>query len=137
MSIARSILARGTGYVTYNSVNFFARDKISVRHAPSWDKVLTSHFGPVDAVKKGLVLKIPLRLWGAWENLSTIFPSYLMNPIPGTSIFGTSDVPLVIQGRNNDRITYANAQITKLSNLYLGVDADLFAADVEFTALIK
>jgi hypothetical protein len=135
-TITRASLVRGRGYVNYNGANFFSREKIDVRFAPAWEKVSASMFGPVDKYKKDLVLKIPLKLWGAWENLSILFPSYIMNPIPGTSIFGASDVPLHIQGDNNDYITYTNAQITKVSDLYLGVDSELFAADVEFTALI-
>jgi hypothetical protein len=42
----------------------------------------------------------------------------------------------VILARNGDQITYNNAQITKLANLFLGADSDLFAADVEFTCII-
>lgn len=137
MSIARSLLTRGTGVILYNSVYLSPRDEINVRRLPSWETIMSGMFGPIDAVKKDLVIKIPLKLWGAYENLSTVFPSYLMNPIPGTSVFGASDTPLVIQARNNDRITYPNAQITKLSNLYLGTDSDFFSADVEFSAILK
>jgi len=62
----------------------------------------------------------------------------VMDPVPGTSIFGTGgvDVPLHVQGDNGDFITYTNAALTRVSDLYLGVDSELFAADVEFTWLI-
>jgi len=90
----------------------------------------------VDKFVKDRVYKVPLRLWGAWENLSVLFPGYAMAPQAGASIFGTTATPLVILARNGDQITYKKAQITKLANLYLGVDADLFAADVEFTCII-
>jgi hypothetical protein len=61
----------------------------------------------------------------------------LMNPTVGASLYGTgSDLPLVVTARNGDQVTVVNAQITKLANLYLGVDSDLFAADVEFTGLL-
>lgn len=136
MGVSRAALSRSTAYVAYNGVFFETKDDINIRHMPTWESVMTSMFGRVDSFKKDCVIKIPLRLWGAYENLSTLFPSYAMNPTPGTSVYGTSDVPLVVQARNNDRITYANTQLTKLVNLYLGVDSDLFAADVEFTALI-
>ena len=135
-TISRSSLIRGRGYVAYNGANFFCREKIDIKHAPTWEKVSASMFGPVDKYKKDLVGKITLKLWGAWENLSTLFPSYIMNPIPGTSVFGTTDVPLHVQGDNGDYITYTNAAVTKVSDLYLGVDSELFAADVEFTWLI-
>jgi hypothetical protein len=58
----------------------------------------------------------------------------------GSSLFTpatySADLPLQIWSRNNDTITYTNAQITKLVNLRLGVDADLFEAEVEFTCLV-
>jgi hypothetical protein len=91
----------------------------------------------VDKVKTDLVIKISIRLWGAYENLSTIFPSSFLNPTTGASVFGTSDLPLVILARNGDQVTYPNARLTKMSDLRLGVDQDLFSADLEFTALIK
>jgi hypothetical protein len=45
-------------------------------------------------------------------------------------------LPLVLTARNGDQVTVVNAQITKLANLYLGVDSDLFAAEVEFTGVL-
>jgi hypothetical protein len=135
-TITRSSLVRGRGYVTYNGANFFCREKIDIKHAPTWEKVSASMFGPVDKYKKDVVGKITLKLWGAWENLSILFPGYIMNPIPGTSVFSATDVPLHVQGDNGDYITYTNAAVTKVADLYLGVDSELFAADVEFTWLI-
>lgn len=137
MSLSRSQLARGPAFVTYGAAKFFTRGDINSRFSPVFNPVPTSMFGQVDKFVQDRIYKIPLTLWGAWENLSVLFPSYAMTPTPGTSIFGTSDSSLVILARNNDQITYANAQITKVANLYLGVDSDLFAADVEFTAILK
>ncbi len=134
---SRSLLTRGSGYVSWNSCKFFTRSDIVIRHPPGWEKIGTSNYGRVDEVKKDMVIKIPLTLWGAWENLSVLFKAAYLTPIPGTSVFGTgSDLPLVILARNGDQITYTNAQLTRLANLYIGADQDLFAAEVEFTALI-
>jgi hypothetical protein len=137
MSVNRSLLTRGTAYVNYNSVNFFTTSKIVAPHAPEWRQVMTSMFGPVDSWKANLVVRIPLRLYASYTALATLFPGYLLNPIPGASVYGTTDVPLVIQARNGDLITYKNAQLTKVANLYLGVDEELFSAEVEFTALLE
>lgn len=137
MAVQRSALIRSPALITYNGATFFGRNDLVIRHPPGWEKVNTSMYGRVDDFKKDMIIKIPLMLWGAWENLSILFPSMFMTPVPGTSVFGTSDIPLVVQARNSDRVTYANAALTRLANLYLGVDADLFAAEVEFTALLK
>lgn len=134
--ITRSQLKRGTAYAGFNGHTFEVRDRIKLLKAPKWDKVLTSQFGAVDVVKTDNVIELELLLWGAWENLGDIFPSYLMNPIPGTDVFGSSDLPLTIQARNSDLITVVNAAVTGMAGLYLGVDSDLFAAAVKFTGLI-
>jgi len=137
MGVSRANLGRGPAIVTIGGDTLFTRDDLVLRHAPVWNPVMTSMYGTVDKAKRDLMIRIPLRLWGSWENLQVLFPSALMNPIAGTSVFGTADNPVVVQARNGDRITYPNGQITKLANLYLGVDAELWAADVEITALIK
>jgi hypothetical protein len=136
MALDRSLLARGPAIVSYAGSTFYTNADILSRFGPVWNPVTTSMYGQVDKVLGDRVFKLPLRLWGAWENLSVLFPSYAMSPQVGASIFGTTATPLVILARNGDQITYANAQITKLANLFLGADSELFAADVEFTCII-
>jgi len=136
MALDRSLLARGPAIVSYAGSTFYTNADILSRFGPVWNPVTTSIYGEVDKVLGDRVFKLPLRLWGAWENLSVLFPSYAMSPQVGASIFGTTATPLVILARNGDQITYANAQITKLANLFLGADSELFAADVEFTCII-
>ncbi len=131
----RASLVRGPAEVQFNSLTFFTRDDINLRHDPVWNPVMTSMYDEVDKTISDRVYKVPLRLWGAWENLTTLFPSAVLNPLPGTSLFGSSDAPLTVWARNGDKIVYTNAALTKIANLYLGMDSDLFAADVEFTCI--
>lgn len=136
MGVLRSALGRSPAIINYNNATLFTRSDIMVPHEPKWSDITSSMFGLDDQFKGDLVIKVPLMLYGTWDNLDVLFPDYAMNPIPGTSIYGNTDKPLVLQGRNNDRITYTNAQITKLADLYLGVDEELWAAAVEFTAIL-
>jgi hypothetical protein len=136
MALDRSKLTRGPAVVTYGGDTFYTNADILSRFGPVWNPVNTSMYGQVDKFIKDRVYKVALRLWGAWENLAVLFPGYALAPQAGASIFGTSATPLVILARNGDQITYRNAQITRLANLYLGVDSELFAADVEFTCII-
>lgn len=136
MALNRSLLTRGPAIVTYGGNTFYTNADILSRFGPVWNPVNTSMYGQVDKVLSDRVYKLPLRLWGAWESLSVLFPSYAMSPQVGASIFGATATPLVILARNGDQVTYANAKITKLANLFLGVDSDLFAAEVEFTCII-
>jgi hypothetical protein len=138
MSVTRSQLARSPAYVAYGSTPayFFTRDDIVSHLVAQWVEVKTSMFGRIDFAKTNFMPKFGLRLWGAYENLSVLFPSVFTNPAAGTSLYGASDNPVVIQSTNNDTLTFTNAQITAMPNLHLGVDSDLFAADVEITPLI-
>ena len=136
MSLDKTLLKRGPAIVNYAGNTFYTNSDILSRFGPVWNPVNTSMYGQVDKFISDRVYKLPLRLWGAWEHLTVLFPSYAMSPQPGASIFGTTATPLAILARNGDQITYANAQITKLANLFLGVDSELFAADVEFTCIL-
>ena len=131
----RSSLGRGPAMITWNSGTIWTRDDCVPRHDPVWHPATTSMYGRVDKYKSDLVIKISLPIWGAFENLSILFPSAVLNPTIGSSIFGTSDLTLTILARNGDQIVYTNAQLTKLANLHLGVDAELWSADAEFTCL--
>ena len=138
MSVSRANLIGGPGKATWNSITMFTREDMAVSFDATWQNLVTSHQGIIDKVVTDRMIKVPLKLWGAWENISVLFPTTLLNPAPGTRIFGTTDKPLILHKKTGsaERITIHNAQITKLANLYLGVDSGIFAADVEFTGLI-
>lgn len=136
MGILRNQLGRSPAIVQYAGATLFTRSDIVVPHDPKWTEIGTSMFGVDDDFKGDFTIKIPLTLYGNWDALGVLFPAYAMSPIPGTSIYGNADAPLVLQGRNTDRVTYLNAQLTKLGDLFLGVDEELWAAAVEFTAII-
>jgi hypothetical protein len=137
MSISRANLGRGPAHVTIGGATLFTRDDLVPRHAPEWQPVESSMHGQTNKYKSDFTVKLALTLFGIWDNLGVLFPSALLNPVVGTSLFGTTDQAVVIHARNGDRLTYHNAQITKLGDLYLGVDSELFAAAVEVTAILK
>jgi len=137
MGVSRASLGRGPAIVTFGGATLFTRDDLVPRHAPEWQAVASSLHGQTDKFKGDLVIKHSLTLFGHWSSLGVLFPAALLNPVVGTSLFGAADNPLVILARNGDRITYPNSQITKLADLYLGVDSELFAAAVEVTSIIK
>ena len=138
MAVSRANLIGGPAKVTWNGITMFSREDIGASFDATWQELLTSAHGVIDRVVTDRMIKVTLRLWGAWENISVLFPTTLLNPTVGTRIYGTADLPLVIHKKTGiaERITIHNAQITRLANLYLGVDNQVFAADVEFTGLI-
>lgn len=139
MSVSRANLIGGPGKVTWNGGTFFSEGDVSASFDAAWQDLVTSHQGIIDKVVTDRVIKVNMKLWGAWENLSILFPSGALNPVVGTRIYGTSDLPLTMVKKTGSAeiITVHNAQITKLSNLYLGIDQNMFSADIEFTGLIK
>jgi len=134
-AFTRANLGRGPAQITFNSLTFYTAGDITVRLSPAWKAITTSMYGEVDKAITDRVYKVGMRLWGAWENLTTIFPSAVLTPVIGASLYGASDATLTIWGRNQDKLVFTNAAITKVANLQLGVDQDLFSADVEFTCI--
>ena len=55
----------------------------------------------------------------------------------GTSIFGATDSPLIIQTRAGETITYANGGITKMPNIHLGVGKPFFAGTMTAACIGK
>jgi hypothetical protein len=139
MSVNRANLIGGPGKITWNGGTFFAREDVALSFEHTWEDLLTSAHGIIDKVSTDRMVKCSFRLWGAWENIAILFPTTLLNPVPGIRIFGTTDLPLVVHKKTgaNERITVHNAQLTRVSDLFLGVNSPVFAADVEFTGLIK
>ncbi len=137
MSVDRTTLIGGPAKATWNGITMMTKSDIIPRLAPTLKAVETSFYGKVDKAVTNRVIKIPILLWGAYQDTSVLFPSSVLNPVIGTRIFGASDLPLVIQAKNGDQVTFHNAQITKLADLFLGVGNSIFAAACEFTAIIK
>lgn len=135
MSVNRTLLTRTTGKVTFGGGTFHHRGPIRAEYAPTLDDVIASLHGRINATKRDFLVRATVPLFGLWENLSVLFPSGLLTPVPGASL--CSDASLVIHGRSGARLTFHNAFISKMPNLYFGIDAEIFAAEVEFTALIK
>jgi hypothetical protein len=131
-----TIVRGGPARAVFGTTKLWTSDDIIIDLAPTLQDVTASLYGPVDKVKTDLVVRIPLRLWGAWKDLAVLFPSVLVAPVRGVSVFPADDVALVLYATNGDVLTFHNAAITKLANLYLGADENMFAAEVEFTALL-
>jgi hypothetical protein len=132
----RTALTRGPAIVGWNGATLFTRDDIVPRLNPEWKGVEASMYGRVDKYVSDRMYKVSLPLWGSFDYISKLFPSAVLNPTIGASVFGSSDLPLTLTARNGDKLTFTNAALTKLANLQLGVDAELFSASAEFTCIL-
>ena len=126
------------GYMTWNSGNFrFGEGGLKAKFVKNLREVIAEEFGRFDSAQIRRRVTVSGRLWSGWENLSLIFPTAAFTPTIGGKLFGTTALPLVANGQDGSKLTVVNTQITKLANLTLSVEKELFAADVEFTGLIK
>jgi hypothetical protein len=135
MSVDRSTIKRSAGVLTFGGATLYPERDINADYAPDFDKIVAWAHGRVDDAKRDFRIPVRTRLWGGYSSLPVLFPSGLLTPVPGTSL--CSDAALVLWAKNDDRVTFHNAFIAKLIDLYIGVDKNTFAADVEFMCLIK
>lgn len=129
----------GAGYISYNSGTFrLGAGGVRAQLVKDGREVNTSEFGALDRVATDKMVRITGNLWAAWENLSALFPSGILTPVIGSALFGTAaDIALTINGANGDRLVVHNVKLTKLPNLFLGVNNDLFSGEFEFTGLLR
>lgn len=137
MSVSRTYLTRSPGKITFGGQTFYLRDNIKVTPEPKWEAIMSSLHGRVNYTKSDLVVKITAPVFGEYNTskAAVMYPSAFTTPTPGASL--CSDAALVVQAKNDDRITFHNAFVSGVPNIYLGIDKDLWASDIEFTALIK
>ena len=127
----------GAAKITYNSAVLWTRGDVVVPLKHALKEQVTSMYGRVTKTREGRMIEVSIPLYGFWANLSVIFPSYFLNNIPSARMFGTSDTPMTLLARNGDQIVINNCQITKVANLKLAANQQVFAADVTFTGLIS
>lgn len=135
MSVSRTTIDRSAASIEWDGVTLYPEAEIPLDWQPNFEDIVAWAYGRVDECKKDFVIPFRCRLWGAFENLSVLFPSGTLTPVPGTSLCG--DNPLILWGKNGNKITFPNAALTGLAGLYFGVDKNVWAADVEFTAIIQ
>ena len=127
----------GPGYATWNAGNFrFGDGGVKAKFVKNLREISAEEFGRFDSVETKRRITVTGKLWSGWENLSLVLPSAALTPTIGGKLFGTSAKALVINGQDGSRLTVVNAQITKLANLQLSVEKELWSADIEFTGLL-
>lgn len=136
-SISRANLpGAGAPKITYKSAVLWTRGDVMLPLKHNLKEQVSSMYGRVTKTREGRTIEVNIPLYGFWNNLSVLFPSYFLAGLPSTRMFGTSDTPMTITARNGDQVVLNNCQITKVSNLKLAANQQIFSADVTITALI-
>ncbi|HEV2691941.1 MAG TPA: hypothetical protein VG347_03520 [Verrucomicrobiae bacterium] len=128
----------GPGYKTWSGGTFRFNDGgIRTKFVVGSREVSAEEFGRFDTVDTDRRIVTTGKLWSGYENLSLVLPGVAFNPVIGGQLYGIANLAGVINGQDGSRLTTMNEQITKLANMELAVEKDLWSADIEFTSLLK
>ena len=132
MSATRSSIIRGPAVVIFGGSTFYSRDDIELDLSIGTFPIETSMFGKVDERVSSRATRVRFTPAGEWEALSVLWPYGSANI--GDSVFGASDVPLVIHTRDGKTFTLAAAAVTSMPDIVLSAQQTLIGA-VEFTGI--
>jgi hypothetical protein len=132
MPITRSSILRGPAVIIFGGSTFYAKDDIQLDMSLGTFDVVTSMHGKVDERVSSRFSKIRFTPAGEWEALSVLWPYGSSNI--GDSVFGGTDVPLVIQTRDGKRLTFSAAAVTQMPDIDLSAGRTLIGP-VEITAI--
>jgi hypothetical protein len=127
----------GAPKITFDGATLWTRGDVVIPLAQNLVERVASMYGRVGKTRGPRKIEFSIPVYGFWDNLSVLFPSYFLNFTHGARIFGTTDKPFVLLARNGDQLTIHNARITGLANLKLAANQEIFSGDLTFTALIK
>lgn len=136
MSILRENIIRGPAIVIMGGQSFYSQKDIKVEIKPETFNIEAAVIGKVTERMKDLVAKIsftPVGMWTA-EQLAVLFPH--TNPVFGSSLFGSTDVPVTIHPVDGkEKIVFTSGAITKMPSIKLS-PVETTLGDVEITCVI-
>jgi hypothetical protein len=132
MGVTRTTLLSGPAVASYGGHNFWARDGILVSPALELAPVSSDAQGVLDASVFGAPVTIRFVPSAPARDLVALYPH--LAGAPGSSLFGATDVPLVLTAANGVRLTFAAVALTQMPDLALGARGPV-AGTVTFVAL--
>jgi hypothetical protein len=137
LSISRANLpGAGAPKITYAGATLWTRADLMIPLKQTLKQQVSSMYGPVTWTRDGRSIEFEIPIYGFWNSLGVLFPSYLLAGIHGARIFGTTDTPMTIVARNGDQIVLNNVQLVAVTNLKLKANEQIFSGNAKFVALI-
>lgn len=129
--IDRLIASRGPALVTHRGGYFFSKEDIVIDFPKDTKKMPSSAFGPLTEINLGVKATTKFAPIGEFEHLGVLWP--YAATIPGASIFGDADYPLLIQPLDPDQkqLRFKAAGVSKMPDLNFTA-TDTLIGDVEF-----
>ncbi len=137
MATTRQSIVRGPGTVSFASQKFYDASGITAEIDSASADISSSVAGKLDTIKTDQIGRITLTPVGSISAglLSVLYPAYVQKPVLGTSLFGSTDQPLVISSMAGQKVTFKAAALTKCPDLLLS-PVKTALGGVEFTALV-
>lgn len=135
MGTSRESIIRGPGAVKLGTNQFFDKEGIDANLEVSSFDVSVSAFGKVDTRRADALCKIGFTPSGRVTQalLDALYP--YGTPVPGSEIFGDTDVPVEVHSLAGKKVVFAAGAITGMPDLNLTARGTLFAA-AEITTVI-
>jgi len=117
MPVTRTTLLSGPAAATFNGHTFFAQNGILVTPALEMDAVDSDSQGILDATVTGAPVTIKFAPTAPFADLLALYP--FLEGVPGTSLFGSADTPLVLVASNGVRLTFSAVAMPQMPDLTL------------------
>jgi len=137
ISLSRANLpGSGAPKITYKGATFWTRADLIIPLKQALKQQVSSMYGTQTFTREGRKIEFEIPIYGFWNSLPVLFPSYLLAGIHGARIFGTTDTPMSIIARNGDGINFVNVQLVAIANLKLKANEQIFSGMAKFVGLI-
>jgi hypothetical protein len=129
--IDRLVVSRGPALVTFNGGYFLSKEDIVVDLSKESKEIPSSAFGKLWDINVARKCSTKMTPVGEFEHLDVLWP--YGSTMPGTSIFGAADTPLLIQPLDveQEQCEFFAAGISKMPDIVLAATETLLG-EVEF-----
>ena len=133
--INRTTILRGPGTVTFAGETIYDAEGITAEVETPTQDIPSSISGPIGTIKTDQTGRVTLTPCGQLSAglLEILYP--YGNPIIGSPICGNADRPLVIQSVAGTKLTFLNAALSKMPEIYLSPIRTSFGT-AEFSAAL-
>lgn len=135
MPTSRTSIIRGPGTVVYGGKTFFDASGISAEIESATSEIPSSISGSIATIKTDQTGKIRFTPCGqlAADLLALLYP--YGSPTVGSSVCGSADRPLVVHSLAGTKVSFVNAVLSKMPELYLSPIRTAFGS-AEFSAAL-
>lgn len=135
MAIRRTSIIRGPGTVVYGGKAFFDASGISAEIESATSEIPSSISGSIATIKTDQTGKIRFTPCGqlAADLLALLYP--YGSPTVGSSVCGSADRPLVVHSLAGTKVSFVNAVLSKMPEIFLSPIRTAFGS-AEFSAAL-